>query len=103
MNARQPGRLDRGAPCAGPRLPPNAEPPRPALFGVEKEREPGVFAALLVREAGLKNRCDAGGTLRTADRLAKRPDGLKLSREGDTGILPVTRLAFRNDTLLIGR
>jgi hypothetical protein len=72
------------------------------LFGLANDREPGLFAAPFVREAGLKNRCDAGGALRTADGLAKRPDGLKLSREGVTGILPVIRLAFRNDTSLIG-
>jgi hypothetical protein len=71
------------------------------LLAFANEREPATFAAEFGREAGLKNRCDAGGTWRTADASAKRPDGLKPSRDGETGILPVIMLAWRNDASLI--
>jgi hypothetical protein len=35
-----------------------------------------LLAPTFARDAPLKNRCEAGGALRTADELALRPDGL---------------------------
>ena len=48
----------------------------------------------------LKKCCELDGTLRRELGFAARPDGLKLSREGEIGILPETMLACRNDDSL---
>jgi hypothetical protein len=53
------------------------------------------------RAPPLKNRCEFAGALRKLAGFAARPDGLKLSRDGETGILPVIRLAWRKDAELI--
>jgi hypothetical protein len=53
------------------------------------------------REAGVKKRWEFGGTPRNADGFAARPDGLKLSRDGVTGILPLIMLACRKAAALI--
>jgi hypothetical protein len=62
------------------------------------DREPAAF----VREPLLKKCCELGGAFRNDDGLAARPDGLKLSRDGVTGILPASMLACRKDASLIG-
>jgi len=66
-------------PLPKPRFPLNPVPPR-------------EFELLL-----LKKCCDLEGTLRNAPVFAARPDGLKLSREGEIGILPETMLAWRSE------
>jgi len=43
-------------------------------------------------EPPLKKCCELGLAPRIADGFAARPDGLKLSRDGVTGILPVITL-----------
>jgi len=48
-----------------------------------------------------KNRCEPDEPFRIVDGLAARFVGLKLSREGFTGILPVIALACRSDASLI--
>ncbi len=70
--------------------------PFPPVF--PKAREPPIF----VREPLLKKCCELGGAFRYDDGLASRPDGLKLSCEGVTGIFPDTRLASRKEAALIG-
>lgn len=74
VNVRQPGRLD----CTGdvafrPAL--NADSLRPASFVPANVRAPAAFAGEVLREAGEKKCCDAGGALRIADAFADRPDG----------------------------
>jgi hypothetical protein len=49
----------------------------------------------------LKKCCELELALRIVDWLAARPDGLKLSRDGVTGILPVIMLPSRNEAALI--
>jgi hypothetical protein len=49
----------------------------------------------------LKKRWELGGALRKLAGFADRPDGLKLSRAGETGILPVIIFACWNDEALI--
>ena len=49
----------------------------------------------------LKKCCELELALRMADGFAVRPDGLKLSRDGVTGILPVIMLPWRNEAALI--
>lgn len=75
VKVRQPGRLD----CTGAvalRPAPKADSPRPASFVPANDRAPAAPAVELPREAGEKKCCDVGGALRTADALAKRPDGV---------------------------
>jgi hypothetical protein len=52
---------------------------------------------LVPRELLLKKCWELDGTLRRALELAVRPDGLKLSRDGEIGILPDTALAWRTE------
>ena len=84
------------------RLPPKPDSPRLALPEFPNEREPPVLlAVLLVREPPLKKCCEPELAPRIVDALAARPDGLKLSRDGVTGILPVIMLACRKESPLI--
>jgi len=48
-----------------------------------------------------KNRCEPAEPFRIVDGLGSRFEGLKLSRDGLTGILPVIALACRNDASLM--
>jgi hypothetical protein len=67
-------------------------PPRKPAFAPVKEPP---------REAE-KKRCDpTDEPLRMVDEFGSRFEGLKLSREGFTGILPVMALACRNDSALM--
>ena len=56
---------------------------------------------LFDRELLLKKCCELALALRIVDGFAERPDGLKLSRDGVTGILPVIMLPWRNEAALI--
>lgn len=80
------------------RLPPKPESPRPVLFVFPDERTPAV---VFVREPLLTKCCELELALRIVEALAARPDGLKLSRDGVTGILPVIMLACRKESVLI--
>ena len=51
-----------------------------------------------ITEPPLKKCCELELAERIVEVLPKRPDGLKLSRDGLTGILPVIMLAWRNDS-----
>lgn len=53
------------------------------------------------RELLLKKCCELELALRIVEGLASRPDGLKLSRDGVTGILPVIMLPWRNEAALM--
>jgi hypothetical protein len=48
-----------------------------------------------------KNLCEPAAPLRIVDELGSRFEGLKLSRDGLTGILPVRALACRKDASLM--
>jgi hypothetical protein len=65
------------------------------------EREAKPLAPPFVRLAALKKCCEAEGALWNDAGFAVRPDGLKLSCDGEIGILPLTMLAWRNDASLI--
>ena len=65
----------------------------PELFAPEKLRLPPDTAPELPRELLLKKCWDLDGALWNELALPARPDGLKLSREGEIGILPDTKLA----------
>lgn len=85
-----------------PVFPPKPDCPLATLFAFAEDREAKPFDAVLVRPAALKKCCELEGALRYADGLAARPEGLKLSRDGEIGILPLTMLAWRNEAALIG-
>jgi hypothetical protein len=97
LNVRHPGRPDCTAPEAF------------ALRPAPKEDSPRAFPrddlpftlALALAAPLLKKRCEAEGAFRNEAGFAARPDGLKLSRAGETGILPVIKLACRNDPAVI--
>jgi len=82
------------------RLPLKPDCGRDVGFAPEKDRGADPFA-LLVRAVPLKKCCELGGALRNADGFAARPDGLKLSRDGVIGILPLTMLVWRKAASLI--
>jgi hypothetical protein len=84
------------------RLPPKLDSPRLPLLAFPNEREPCVFATVLFdREPPLKKCCELLPALRTVDGFAARPDGLKLSRDGVTGIFPVIALPPRNEAAVM--
>jgi hypothetical protein len=100
LNVRHPGRLDCTAPETEPALRPAPKEDCPRPFANDDDCLP--FTPALARAAPpLKKCCDAEGALRNEAGFAARPDGLKLSRAGETGILPVIKLACRNDAALI--
>ena len=72
-------------------MPPNPDCDLAPAFAFPNERDPAVPFVL---EPPLKKRCELGLAPRIADGFAARPDGLKLSRDGVTGILPVITLAL---------
>jgi hypothetical protein len=83
-------------------FPPKPDCPLAVLFMFAEDRDAKPFDAVFVRPAALKKRCEAAGALRKDAGFAARPDGLKLSRDGEIGILPLTMLACRNEASLIG-
>ena len=91
VNVRHPGRDD----CTALRaLLPKPAAPLDALLNPETGCAPCCIE-------GVKKRCELGVAWLNAEGFAIRPDGLKLSREGVTGILPVIMLAWRRDASLI--
>jgi len=62
------------------------------------ERTP---ARVFDREPPLKKCWELEPALRMVEALAARPDGLKLSRDGVTGILPVIMLAWWKESALM--
>jgi hypothetical protein len=73
-------------------LPPNVRAPE-----VPDERAPAV---LLKRPLLLKKCCEPTFPARIDEAPALRPDGLKLSRDGVTGILPPIIVLERNESAL---
>jgi hypothetical protein len=101
VNVCHPGRLDVIAPRFSfaeplnerapelPRLALNASRPLTLLF----TDRPNPLDTVFVRPAALKKCCEPEGALRNDAGSAARPDGLKLARDGEIGILPLTMLA----------
>jgi hypothetical protein len=71
------------------------------LFGLPSELAGRAIVPPFPGDVRVKNRCEFDGALRNEAGLAARPEGLKLSRDGERGILPLTmRVCRKSDALM---